>query len=263
MAEDKKSFLMYCDLKHTIDKMPDDKAGMLFKHILAYVNDENPVTDDLIVELTFEPIKQQLRRDLKKYEQVLVSKSKGGVIGNLKRWHEDLHKSYSEGKITLDEAEKIASNRKRSDTDVLQSHPIAKIAVNVNDSVNVNDNDILLKKETKRDLVLRKESIELIYPFESDAFRTAWDEWKEYKKKELKQSYKTTISEGKVLNQLKRESGDSESVAIQMIEQAIVRGWKGIYQIKNENKNGTETRTSSQNDAVEQFKQRLVSSINK
>jgi len=49
MATDKKSFILYCDLIHTIEKMPADKAGELFKHILRYVNDLNPETDDLIV----------------------------------------------------------------------------------------------------------------------------------------------------------------------------------------------------------------------
>jgi hypothetical protein len=69
MAEDKKSFLLYVDLIHTVSKMPNEKAGELFKHILSYVNDENPVTEDLIVQLTFEPIRQQLKRDLKVYQK--------------------------------------------------------------------------------------------------------------------------------------------------------------------------------------------------
>ena len=61
MAKDKKSFLLYCDIIHTVEKMPTEKAGELFKHILQYVNDQNPKTDDLIVQLVFEPIKQQLK----------------------------------------------------------------------------------------------------------------------------------------------------------------------------------------------------------
>ena len=65
--ESKKSFILYADLIHTVSKMPSDKAGDLFKHILKYVNDEDPVTDDLIIQLTFEPIKQQLKRDLDKW----------------------------------------------------------------------------------------------------------------------------------------------------------------------------------------------------
>ena len=68
MAENKKGFVLYCDLIHTVNQLPNDKAGELFKHVLSYVNDEYPVTDDLLINVTFEPIKQQLKRDLKKYE---------------------------------------------------------------------------------------------------------------------------------------------------------------------------------------------------
>lgn len=78
MAENKKSFVLYADLIHTVNKMPSDKAGELFKHILLYVNDQNPKTDDLIIELTFEPIKQQLKRDLKRYEEKRQQWSEAG-----------------------------------------------------------------------------------------------------------------------------------------------------------------------------------------
>ena len=67
MANNKKSFVLYCDLIHTINKLPNEKAGELFKHILEYVNDNKPETDDLIIDLTFEPIKQSLKRDLVKW----------------------------------------------------------------------------------------------------------------------------------------------------------------------------------------------------
>lgn len=141
MTEDKKGFLLYKDLIHTVEKMPDDKAGLLFKHILQYVNDNNPETDDLIIQLTFEPIKQQLKRDLKKYKDALDGKSNAGKIGNLKRWHNDLFKDYDSGKITLDEALLIAESRKQSHSDTLQSQTITKIAVKdkVTDTVTVKD----------------------------------------------------------------------------------------------------------------------------
>jgi hypothetical protein len=139
MAEDKKGFLLYADLIHTIEKMPNDKAGLLFKHILNYVNDLNPVTDDLIVELTFEPIKQQLKRDLLKYKETKIDKSNGGKLGNLKRWHKDLHDKVVKNELDINEALEIANNRKTSHTDTMQSQPIGQIAVNVNDNVNVND----------------------------------------------------------------------------------------------------------------------------
>lgn len=83
MANGKKSFLLYCDLIHTVSKLPDEKAGQLFKHILEYVNDQNPGTEDLIIQLTFEPVKQSLKRDLEKYESIRAKNKESAD----KRWH--------------------------------------------------------------------------------------------------------------------------------------------------------------------------------
>ena len=69
MAEGKKSAILYCDLIHTVEKLTDDQAGRLFKHYLRYINDLNPVTDDVLTEIAFEPIKQSLKRDLVKWEK--------------------------------------------------------------------------------------------------------------------------------------------------------------------------------------------------
>lgn len=84
MAENKKSFILYCDLIHTVEKMPDDKAGKLMKHLLRYVNDMNPECDDMVVDVVFEGIKQQLKRDLKHWEEIRLVKSETGRIGGLK-----------------------------------------------------------------------------------------------------------------------------------------------------------------------------------
>ena len=64
MAENKKSFVLYTDTFGLIKHLPDDVAVRLLKHIYAYVNDENPITDELLVNVAFEPIKAQLKRDL-------------------------------------------------------------------------------------------------------------------------------------------------------------------------------------------------------
>ena len=58
----KKSFVLYSDLKEVVDKLPAEDAGKLFKLILDYVNDEDPEPEGLLLEIAFEPIKQQLRR---------------------------------------------------------------------------------------------------------------------------------------------------------------------------------------------------------
>ena len=84
MAEGKKSFLLYCDLIHTVRKMPNEKAGELLKHILEYVNDTKPETEDLLLQLVFEPIKQQLKRDLNKWNDISTTRSEIGRLAGIK-----------------------------------------------------------------------------------------------------------------------------------------------------------------------------------
>jgi hypothetical protein len=83
MAKDKKSFLLYCDLIHTVEQLTNEQAGDLFKHILKYVNDENPQTENVITKIAFEPIKQSLKRDLQKYEDIRKRNSDNAR----KRWY--------------------------------------------------------------------------------------------------------------------------------------------------------------------------------
>jgi hypothetical protein len=81
MAENKKSFISYCEWQETFEELPDDVAGALIKHIFRYVNDENPETDNLIVKMCFIPIKQTLKRDLKKYECYIGKQRLNGAKG--------------------------------------------------------------------------------------------------------------------------------------------------------------------------------------
>jgi hypothetical protein len=83
MANNKNSFILYCDIIHTIEKLDDDQAGKLFKHILRYVNDQDPIAEDMITVIAFEPIRQMLKRDLKKYESIRERNKENA----LKRWN--------------------------------------------------------------------------------------------------------------------------------------------------------------------------------
>ena len=83
MAKDKNSFLLYCDIIHTVEKLDDVQAGKLFKHLLKYVNDQNPTPENPLIEIAFEPIKQSLKRDLIKYEGIRERNSENAK----KRWN--------------------------------------------------------------------------------------------------------------------------------------------------------------------------------
>jgi hypothetical protein len=128
MAENKKSFILYSDLLHTIDLMPDENAGKLFKHILKYVNDLNPEAEDLITKLSFEPIKQQLKRDLIKWEDKSVNRSESGRLGGIKS------------------GEARRSKMKQNEANALKSKQNEHVTVNVNVNDNVNVNNIEERK---------------------------------------------------------------------------------------------------------------------
>lgn len=81
----KLSFILYADYKTTIDQLPDDVAGRLFKMVLDYVNDLDPQTDELVLKVAFEPIKQQLKRDLREWEKVRGKRSVAGQLSAAQR----------------------------------------------------------------------------------------------------------------------------------------------------------------------------------
>lgn len=121
MAKDKKSFILYTDQSGVFNQLPDEIAGKLIKHIFAYVNDENPICDDLIINIAFEPIKQSLKRDLKRYEQYIEKQSLNGAKGGRPK------------KATeTQETQPFFEKPKKADS------------VSVSDSVNDNDNKINL-----------------------------------------------------------------------------------------------------------------------
>ena len=83
MAEGKKSFVAYADWESQINFLTDEEAGKLFRHLLDYVNDREPEfnKDERLLKIAFEPIKQQLKRDLRKYESIKEKRSEAGKKG--------------------------------------------------------------------------------------------------------------------------------------------------------------------------------------
>jgi len=132
MAKDKTSFLLYCDQQGVFNKLPDEIAGKLIKHIFAYVNDENPPCDDLLLTIAFEPIKTQLKRDLRKYDDYIDKQKFNGAKG---------------GRPKKEETTQI--------TQPFFQEP--KKADNVNDTDNDNVKDI----KVKRDVFIKPSIVEI------------------------------------------------------------------------------------------------------
>ena len=204
MAENKKSFLLYADLIHTIEKLPDVDAGELFKHILRYVNDQDPETDNLIVEIAFEPIKQALKRDLKNWESKQKQRSEAG-----KKSAEARKRKSNENQRPLKSVEQTSTN--------------STVNVNVND--NVNDINISKDITPTADFFIDKD------------LNQAFLEWIDYRK-EIRKTLKPSTAQKQVKFLQRFDSKD----AILIIEQSIQNGWTGLFEIKNKQNGTKETR---------------------
>ena len=112
MAHEKKSFTAYCDWLAIFEELTDEEAGKLVKHLFRYVNDLEPNLTDRITKLTFTPIKQTLKRDLKKWENKKIERKNWSIMGNLKKYKKDLYDQVKQGKLTIrlvSESHRIAS----------------------------------------------------------------------------------------------------------------------------------------------------------
>ena len=107
-----------------------------------------------------------------------------------------------------------------------------------------------IRKDKIRKDKIRKDvcEVEIIFPFESQNFKSHWEIWKDYKKKQHGFIYKTAITEQGVLKELCELSEGLEAKAIQVIDQSITKGWKGLFTLKNTIQNGIDKK-----DRVEQF----------
>jgi hypothetical protein len=129
MAKDKKSFILYCDQQGVFNMLPDEQAGKLIKHIFAYVNDEEPTSEDLLLTIAFESIKTQLKRDLRKYENYIDTQKENGRKGGRPKTQP-----------FLDETQKTQAF-------FLKPKKADNVNVNVNDNVIIKEN---IKENPKR-----------------------------------------------------------------------------------------------------------------
>jgi len=225
MAEGKKSFLLYTDLIQSIAHLTNEEKGILFNHLLEYVNDMNPVLTDRLLITAWKPIELSLKRDLEKFNKALEEKSISGRLGNLKRWHKDLFDLVINQSMTLEAAELIAKGRKVSHTDENNRTPsqeVANIADSVNDNVSVSDsvNDILLRKETKGNAKPK-------FPFKKSLLDLGVDEIVVDTFLEVRKKKKLTNSEI-AFNKIKNEITKSGLMPNEALTIACEKSWGGF-----------------------------------
>jgi uncharacterized protein YdaU (DUF1376 family) len=138
MAENKKSFVLYADLLKSIDHLTNEEKGILFNHLLEYVNDKNPILQDRLILTAWKPIELQLKRDLIKFVEVKEKRSDAGKrSAELKAL-----KSFQQ-----------TSTNSTSVKSVEQSSTNSTVNVNVNDNViNIKEDYLKKSNQSKEDL---------------------------------------------------------------------------------------------------------------
>jgi hypothetical protein len=128
------------------------------------------------------------------------------------------------------------------------------ISSNANSTINRRTFDDASFPEKSQEEKSREEKnacadVEIIFPFVSDEFKTTWEHWKAYKKKELKFHFKSPQSEQASLNDLVKKSNGIEETAIAIIQQSMANGWKGFFELKKLN-NGGSSNHNNRNSTV-------------
>ena len=130
MAENKKSFVLYAYLIKSIEHLTYEEKGILFTHLLEYVNDMNPILTDRLILTAWNPIELQLKRDLKKYEEVKAKRSIAGKrSAELRALKND--EQNSTNSTSVESVQQCSTNPTDNDND------------NVTDNVNVINNNTI------------------------------------------------------------------------------------------------------------------------
>lgn len=128
MAENKKSFVLYADLIKSLEHLTNEEKGILFNHLLEYVNDMNPTLTDRLILTAWKPIELQLKRDLVKFEEVKAKRSKAG-------------KRSAELRALINDEQDLTNPTSVESAEQNLTNPTDNVNDNDNDNDNVTDND--------------------------------------------------------------------------------------------------------------------------
>jgi hypothetical protein len=141
----KKSFLLYLDQQELFNKLPDEVAGKLIKHIFSYVNCENPEAEDILLDIAFSSIKQALKRDLAKWDSQIKQRSDAGKKSAKKRANEKQQ--------ALDSVKSRSTNS--TDSDSVSVNDSVSVSVSVSDTDKHKQLDILVQSKIDREKLVQ------------------------------------------------------------------------------------------------------------
>lgn len=189
----KKSLLLYLDQKEVFDTLSNEQAGILIKAIFQYESDKTMSELDHILKIIFIPIRQAIDRNTERYDN--VCKRNAENIG--KRWSKKNTKNTS------------GKSGKTKNTKLYEAIP--ENTRNTNRDSNSNSNS---------DSDNKKEIIHV-----PDFLKEKWEEWEIFRKEKKKALTPSTVK--KQINFLTIHKDN----ACDIIDQSILRGWTGLFEL--------------------------------
>lgn len=261
--KEKNSFLLYNNYKNQFDLLSDEQAGKLIKTIFAYCNGEEIEIDDLAISIVFSIIKDQIERDEEKYRQTCQKRKASGSLGGkskakAKQNEANDSKDNNNQKYSINNSftKEETDNNSKSIANVANAtfakNNVANLADNDNENDNENDNDNV--NDNKTPLYPPKGETGTVTPAPKaeDDWRERFtpeltkqlEKWLMYKA-ERREKYKPTGLKT-FLTQVENKSRQyNEQDIINLIDECIANGWKGIIWDKLDNMAGNRSATGT------------------
>ena len=151
----------------------------------------------------------------------------------MEKFAKDLEGKYYNKRLEIEVEKRKSFSKSRSDNRLGKTKKDLKKKSKsyVNHMGNGNEDGNGIEKEDKN----RVKELKIVFPFNTEKFKIAWNAWKQYKKDQHKFIFKGEHSEQVALKELSEKSGHIETIAINIIQQSIANGWKGLFELKNNN----------------------------
>lgn len=103
----------------------------------------------------------------------------------------------------------------------------SELAGGANENQQGAENAPIVKQESKQPTLTSK-TLDF-GALDSEAFRVAWQHWKDYKRDEHRFKFKSATTEQTALHKLIKDTNGNQTSAIAAITDSIANGWKGLF----------------------------------
>lgn len=140
----KNSFVLYMDYKEKFSKLNNAQFGELMRMVFDYEMGIEPVTDDVMVDISFDVIRYDLDKNRAKYEEIVEKRREAGKSKGKQT-------EASDSKRKQMQASANTSKQKTPDSDSVSDSDSDSDSVSVNDSDSVTQTMSVKKEKNKKE----------------------------------------------------------------------------------------------------------------